>query len=196
MKHLLRLQAYKAHRFLNARRIQCCFRIYLAKCAFIRRRIAMACLVIQCNWRRHIAMGVMKFKRQTNATIKVQKTWRGLVGRRKYQVVLRAFSARVIYQFYRAYKMRMRVRAATVLVLCVRRWYACRCRRASVINRFIRRCYIHRSRHASIIQRYLCLLSSLLGHSSGVLLSYSECRIKCSRSIYVMIMSVMIDGEC
>lgn len=150
---MLRLQAYKAHRFLNARRIQCCIRICLARYACTRRRIVKACVVIQCSWRRHIAIVVMKFKRQTNAAIKVQKTWRGLVGRRKYQFALRLVSARVIYRYYQVYKMRMRVRAATKLVLCVRRWYACRCRRASVINRFLRGCYIYRSTHASIIQR-------------------------------------------
>jgi len=153
LKYLQRLQAYKVHRFMNARRIQCRIRICLAHYTLTRLRIARACVVIQCCWRRFIAFRVMKLKRHTNAAIKVQKTWRGLVGRRKYQIELTTHSAGVIYKCYQAYKMRMRVRAATKLVLSVRRWYICRCKRATVINRYFKRCYVHRSANANIIRR-------------------------------------------
>jgi len=141
--------------YINARKIQCWFRVHAARNELIRRRedyhrgVAATCIQSRC--RIYLAKSVVLRTIQVNASIEVQRIVRGKLARvwtHKY------ISARIIecrWRMYHASRVLIRYRLQRLGAMTIQRWY--RCELISNAKLLCRRMREWQRSHTSAVQR-------------------------------------------
>jgi hypothetical protein len=161
---LQRVRRYHSLRKESCIRIQCMFRQKVAQSVALQRKRLVASTTIQCFVRRGRAKRVLKERRRERATVRIQRIYRGYIGRMRFTTLLRALKAQQLCRWFRQHRLQKRTRAAFRIQFRVRKWLVFRHKCLQKLRRVATKFLLRRKRNAICIQRYVCLLFLAVHH--------------------------------